>query len=61
MPREGGRAAVRIALEVFVIFGLGLPEGTGLADLGHDLSGQVARGFDVADRLLGHLAMIVGV
>src|SRR5215471_21846730 len=56
---EGGRAAVRVALEVVLIFCLGLPEVTGLADLGHDLAGPVARGIDVGDRLLGHLALLL--
>src|SRR5215472_8393579 len=59
VPREGGRAAVRVALEVVLFFGLSLPEVTGLADLGHDLAGPVARGVDVADRLLGHLALLL--
>src|SRR5262249_51415150 len=56
---EGGRAAFRIALEVVLIFGLGRPERPGLADLGHDLAGPVARGIDVTDRLLGHLALLL--
>src|SRR5215467_5527210 len=59
VPREGRRAAVRVALEVVLIFGLGLPEGTGLADLRDNLAGPVARGVDVADRLLGHLALLL--
>ena len=31
--------AVGVVLEVVLVFGLGLPEGAGLADLGHDLAG----------------------
>src|SRR5215471_15996953 len=51
--------AVGVALEVVLVFGHGLPEGTGLADLGYDLAGPVARGVNVADRLLGHLALLL--
>ena len=39
-PRE--LRSVRIALEVVLIFRLRLPEGTGLADVGHDLAGPEA-------------------
>jgi hypothetical protein len=31
--------AIGVVLEVVLVFGLGLPEGAGLADLGHDLAG----------------------
>ena len=41
------------------MLGLGLPEGDGLADLGHDLAGPQARGLDVGDRVLGDLALLV--
>src|SRR5512133_613582 len=58
-PREEG-VAVRIALEVVLIFGLGLPEGAGLADPGHDLAGPDACGVEVGDRALGDLALLVG-
>src|SRR5215510_14968055 len=57
--RGGRRAAVRVALEVVLIFGLGFPERTALADLGHDLAGPVARGVDVPDRLLRHRALLL--
>jgi hypothetical protein len=58
-PRPaGGREArsLRITLEVVLIFGLGLPEGTGRADLGHDLAGPMAR-----DCLLGAGRPVPGV
>jgi hypothetical protein len=51
--------AVRVALEVVLVFGLGLPERDGLADLGHHLAGPQARGVDVGDRVLGDLALLV--
>jgi hypothetical protein len=51
--------AVRVALEVVLVLGLGLPERDGLADLGHDLAGPQARGLDVGDRVLGDLALLV--
>ena len=41
------------------MLGLGLPEGDGLADRGHDLAGPDARGVDVGDRVLGHPALLV--
>ena len=59
LPREGGRATFRIALEVVLVFGLGRPEGAGLGDLGHDLARPVARGVDVTDRRLGDLALLL--
>jgi hypothetical protein len=59
VPSEEGGAAVRVTLEVVLIFGLGLPEATALADLGHDLAGPVARGVDVKDRLHGDLALLL--
>ena len=34
--------AVGVLLEVILVFGLGFPEGAGLADLGHDLAGPHA-------------------
>src|SRR5215475_4033136 len=49
--------AMGVALEVVLVFGLGLPEGTGLADLGRDLGTPKARG--VGDRFLGDLALLV--
>ena len=38
---------------------LGLPERTGLADLGDDLAGPDARCVDVSDRVLGDLALLL--
>jgi hypothetical protein len=58
-PREVAGVAVRVALEVVLIFGLGLPEAAGLADLGHDLARPEARGIDVGDRVLGALPLLV--
>src|SRR5262249_57285272 len=49
--------AVDVALEVVLVFGLGLPEGAGLADLGRDLGAPEARG--VGDRFLSDLALLV--
>jgi hypothetical protein len=50
---------VRVALEVVLVLGLGLPERHRLADLRHDLAGPQARGVDVGDRVLGDLALLV--
>src|SRR3954451_21993064 len=58
-PREVAVVAARVALEVVLVLGLGLPERDGLADLGHDLAGPQARGLDVGDRVLGDLALLV--
>src|SRR6266567_2025892 len=58
-PREVAGVAVRIALEVVLVLGLGLPERDGLADLGHHLPRPQARGLDVGDRVLGDLALLV--
>src|SRR4051812_45307672 len=54
-PREMAVVAVRDALQVVLVLGLGLPERDGLAELGHDLARPQARGVDVGDRVLGHL------
>src|ERR687896_210131 len=58
-PREVAVVAVRVALEIVLVLGLGLPEGGGLADLGHHLAGPQARGVDVGDRVLGDPALLV--
>ena len=58
-PREVAVVAVRVALEVVLVLGLGLPEGDGLADLGHHRAGPQARGVDVGDRVLGDLTLLV--
>src|SRR3954454_2568149 len=58
-PGEVAGVPARIALEVVRVLGLGLPEPDGLTDLGHDLAGPQARGVDVGDRVLGHLALLV--
>ena len=39
--------AIRIALQVVLMFRLGFPEGTGLRNFRHDLSGPQSRGFQV--------------
>src|SRR5256885_1655150 len=51
--------AARIPLEVVLVLGLRLPEGSGRRNLGHDLSRPAARGIDVRDRLLGDPALLV--
>ena len=58
-PREVARVAVRDALQVVLVLGLGLPERDGLADLGHDLAGPQAGGLDVGDRVFRDLALLV--
>src|SRR5918996_3866890 len=58
-PRELAVVAVRVALEVVLVLGLGLPERDGLADLGHHLAGPQARGVDVGDRVLGDPALLL--
>src|SRR5215212_8528151 len=58
-PHEVARVAVRIALQVILVLGLGLPERYGLAHLGHDLPRPQAGGVDVGDRLLRHPALFV--
>src|SRR3954467_14552190 len=57
--REVAGVPVRVVLEVVLVLGLGLPEGDGLADLGHRFPGPQARGVDVGDRVLGDLALLV--
>jgi hypothetical protein len=42
-----------------LVFGLGPPEGAGLADRGHDRARPHARGIGVGDRVLGDLALLV--
>src|SRR5215475_1661285 len=46
-----------VALEVVLVFGLGLPEEASLGDLSRDLGAPEARG--VGDRVLGDLALLV--
>src|SRR3954453_12293168 len=58
-PREVAVVAVGGALEVVLMFGLGLPEGAGGADRGHHLARPDARGVDVGDRVLGDPALLV--
>src|ERR687896_1409225 len=58
-PREVAVVAVRVALEIVLVLGLGLPEGDDLADLGPHLAGPQARGVDVGDRVLGDPALLV--
>src|SRR5436309_244964 len=48
------RVAARVALEVVLVLGLGLPEGTGGRDLGDDLAGPQAGRLDVGDGVLGY-------
>src|SRR4051812_14847107 len=57
--REVAGVAVRVALEGVLVIGLRLPEGHGLADVGHHLAGPEPRGLDVGDRVLGDLALLV--
>src|SRR3954453_5615481 len=57
--REVAGVAVRVALEVVLVLRLGLPEGDGLAHLGHHLAGPQSRRVDVGDRLLRDLALLV--
>src|SRR6185436_15789735 len=57
---EVAGVAVRVALEVVLVLGLGLPERDGLADLRHHLAGPEAGRLDVGDRVLGDLALLVG-
>src|SRR5262249_39603102 len=57
--RKGSLAAGRVALEIVLLVGRLLPESTGLADPGDGLAEPVARGVDVANRLLGHPALLV--
>jgi hypothetical protein len=62
LGRAGARkecVAVRITLEVVLILGLGLPEGTGPADLGHDLPRPDVCGVQLGDRVLGDPALLV--
>jgi len=47
-------------LEVVLVFGLGRPEGAGLADLGDDPAGPEPGGLDIGDRVRGDLALLVG-
>src|SRR5215218_9050462 len=58
-PREVTCVSVRIPLEVILMLGLGLPERPRRRHLRHDLSGPTARGFDVRDRLLRDVALVL--
>src|SRR3954447_24023475 len=58
-PRKVAGVAVRVALEIVLVLGLGLPERDGLADLGHDLAGPQTGCVDVGDRLLRDLALLL--
>src|SRR3954451_20463042 len=57
--REVAVVPVGVALQVVLVLGLGLPERTGRADLGHDLASPETRRVDVGDRVLGDLALLV--
>ena len=54
------RVPVGIALEVVLVLGFGLPEGTGRRDFGNDLAGPDPRGVDVGNRVLGNRSLLVG-
>src|SRR5262249_42555616 len=56
--REMAGVGVCVAPEVVLVFGLGLPERAGLADLGDDRAGPQAGGVDVGDRGPGNLALL---
>src|SRR5205809_3839624 len=56
---EVAGVAVGVALEVVLVLGLGLPEVAGRGDLRDDLAGPAAGCFDVRDRLLGDLPLLV--
>src|SRR3954447_20587213 len=58
-PREVAGVAVRVALEIVLVLGLGLPERHGLADLGHHPARPQPRGIDVGNRVLGDPALLV--
>ena len=58
-PRVVARVPIRVVLEVVLVFGLGLPEGAGRADRGHDIAGPDPRGIDIGDRVLGDPALLV--
>src|SRR4051794_14057488 len=58
-PGEVAVVTVGVALEVVLMFGLGLPERAGRADRGHHLARPDARGVDVGDRVLRDLALLV--
>src|SRR5215216_1655261 len=58
-PREVAGVAVRVALEVVLVLGLGLPEGDRLAERRHHLAGPQTGGVDVGDRVLGDVALLV--
>src|SRR3954470_9039371 len=57
-PREVAGVAVRVALEVILMLGLGPPEGAGCADRGHHPAGPEARGVDVGNRFLRDPALL---
>jgi hypothetical protein len=52
-------AVIGVVLEVILVFFLGLPEGAGLADLGHQLAGPQACSVGIGDRVLSDLALLV--
>ena len=51
-PNEMASVAIRVALQVVLMFPLGFPEGAGLGDFRNNLSGPKPGGFDVRDRVL---------
>jgi hypothetical protein len=69
-PARGAAASIRrrvvagiaagLALEVVVVLGLSLPEGTRRAHPCDHVARPEARGIDVGDRVLGHLTLLVG-
>ena len=57
-PDEVAGVARRVALEVVLVLGLGVPKGTGGGDLSDDLAGPQARRVDVGDGVFGDSALI---
>ena len=58
--REMAGIAVGEAFQVILVLGLGLPEGAGGFDLGHDPAGPQTRRIDIRDRVAGGLMLGLG-
>src|ERR1700677_1560816 len=59
---EVARVPVRVVLQVVLVLGLRLPEGSRGHDLGHHLAGPEAGGLHVGNGVLGHqLLLVTGV
>src|SRR5271156_65556 len=57
--RKVAGVAVRVALEIVLVLGLGLPEGTRRDDLRHHLAGPQPRSLDVGDGVFRYPTLLI--